>query len=287
MALGINTIFSDPIMLDRMSVSASYSPDTNLPSEERPHISVDYRHTVVSNSPLAGSWHGAARLNYANFYDLFGPTKQSLKGNWFILGLRQVTALRQTARTGSRTRDSITTRTSTGLPRYQNVPVTFDKLTTFEADLAYSHIRKSLGHVDDEKGFKWRMIARGDYVDGDTIPKFFGNFDFGFALPWRNSSIWLRSSAGVAIGDPLDEFANFFFGGFGNNYVDSGEIKRYRHEYALPGFELNEIFGRNFASAMIEINLPPIRFRRVGTPGFFLSWARPAIFATALTDQSR
>lgn len=281
-ALGINTIFSDPIMLDRMSVSASYSPDTDLPSEERPHISVDYRHMVVSASPLAGSWHGAARLNYANFYDLFGPTKQSLKGNWFILGFDK-SLLYDKPRELDLGLELNHYSNLDRLPRYQNVPVTFDKLTTFEADLAYSHIRKSLGHVDDEKGFKWRMIARGDHVDGDTIPKFFGNFDFGFALPWRNSSIWLRSSAGAAIGDPLDEFANFFFGGFGNNYVDSGEIKRYRREYALPGFELNEIFGRNFVRSMLEINLPPIRFRRVGTPGFYLTWARPAIFATALT----
>jgi hypothetical protein len=34
---------------------------------------------------------------------------------------------------------------------------------------------------------------------------------------------------------------------------------------------------------MLEWNLPPVRFRRVGTPGFFLSWARPALFVTALS----
>jgi hypothetical protein len=33
---------------------------------------------------------------------------------------------------------------------------------------------------------------------------------------------------------------------------------------------------------MLEWNLPPIRFRRVGKPGFYLTWARPAVFATAL-----
>jgi len=105
-------------------------------------------------------------------------------------------------------------------------------------------------------------------------------------LWWKHSSIWFRNSAGLAIGDELDEFANFFFGGFGNNYVDSGEVKRYRREYAMPGFELNEIFGRNFYRSMIEFNLPPIRFRRVGTPGFYLSWARPALFATALVTNN-
>jgi hypothetical protein len=33
---------------------------------------------------------------------------------------------------------------------------------------------------------------------------------------------------------------------------------------------------------MLEWNLPPVRFERVGTPGFYLSWARPALFATSL-----
>jgi len=130
------------------------------------------------------------------------------------------------------------------------------------------------------------MIADADYVNGDTIPKFFGNFDFGIPLWWKHSSIWFRNSAGVAFGEPLDEFANFFFGGFGNNYVDRGDIKRYRKEYAMPGFELNEIFGRNFYRSMVELNLPPVRFRRVGTPGFYLSWARPAVFATALVTNN-
>ena len=50
----------------------------------------------------------------------------------------------------------------------------------------------------------------------------------------------------------------------------------------MPGFELNEIPGRNFYRGMIEWNLPPIRFRRVGTPSFYLTWARPALFGSHL-----
>ena len=33
---------------------------------------------------------------------------------------------------------------------------------------------------------------------------------------------------------------------------------------------------------MVEWNLPPLRFRRAGTPGFYLTWARPALFASTL-----
>ena len=68
----------------------------------------------------------------------------------------------------------------------------------------------------------------------------------------------------------------------GNNYVDRGSVKRYREYYAMPGFELNEIGGRNFARTMIEWNLPPVRFERVGRPGFFFSWARTSFFASHL-----
>ena len=33
---------------------------------------------------------------------------------------------------------------------------------------------------------------------------------------------------------------------------------------------------------MAEWNLPPLRFRHVGKPGFYLTWARTAVFASGL-----
>ena len=33
---------------------------------------------------------------------------------------------------------------------------------------------------------------------------------------------------------------------------------------------------------MLDWNLPPIRFRRVGTQAFYLTWARAALFTTGL-----
>ncbi len=280
-AAGVNFTFSDPILFDRLEFSASYSPDSALPSNERLHLSLDYSHVVASATPLAGTWHAGARYNFADFYDLFGPTKQGLRGNWFYVGYDRTLIYDEPRRLKFRT-ELNTYSNLDRLPRFQNIDATFDELTTLEIDLNYEHIRSSLGNVDDEKGFKWRLLGAASYVDGDTIPKYIGNFDFGFPLRWGHSSLWFRNSAGVAFGDRSDEFANFFFGGFGNNYVDSGEIKRYRQEYAMPGFELDQISGRNFFRSMIELNLPPVRFDRVGTPGFYLSWARPAIFTTAL-----
>ena len=281
-SLGMNFNIADELRLDSLTISTAYSTDSDLPSEERHNVSIVYKHNVISASPLSGSWTFAAKRNNADFYDLFGPTKRSRKGNQFSVGYDK-TLIADDPR---RLRVSVSANHYSDmdtLPRYQNIPVTFDTLSTLDADLLYSNLRASLGAVDDEKGFSWYLGTNVSHVDSDTIPKIGTGFDFGFALPWKHSSIWLRNAVGAAFGEPNDEFANFFFGGFGNNYVDRGEVKRYREYYAMPGFELNAIPGRNFHRAMLEWNLPPIRFSRVGTANFFLSWARPSVFYTALT----
>ena len=281
-SLGMRFNFSDALRLDTLSFSAGYSLDGELPSKERPNLSIEYKHTVLSASPLAGTWHLGAHLNSADFYDLFGPTKQSRKGQRYEVGYEK-TLIYDAPRRMNFSAELSHHRDMDALPRYQNIPVTFDQLTTLYADLEYANVRRSLGAVDDEKGFRWAVAATTNYVDSDTIPKIGAEFDFGFALPWRHSSIWFRNAAGGAFGEPDDEFANFFFGGFGNNYVDSGSIKRYRKYYAFPGFDLNAIPGRNFYRNMIEWNLPPIRFKRAGHARFYLAYARPAIFASAIT----
>ncbi|MDH3303664.1 MAG: hypothetical protein OEM50_03195 [Gammaproteobacteria bacterium] len=281
-ALGLNVSFSDPIMFDTLNIKASYSLDSDLPSNELMHASIDYRHVVADATALSGVWSVGFRHNYADFYDLAGPTERSRKGNRFSVGYEK-SLIYDEPRLLDLSAELNHYTNLDSLPRYQNVPASLDELSTLSVDLNYSNRRRSLGAVDYEKGFNWRLATTVDHVDGDTIPKVVAGFDFGLALPWKHSSIWLRNSAGAAFGEPDDEFANFFFGGFGNNYVDRGSIKRYREFYAMPGFELNQVPGRNFHRAMLEWNLPPIRFKRVGTPGFYLSWARPAVFVSALT----
>lgn len=281
-SLGLKMNFSDPIRLDMLSIGAAYSLDSDLPSEERPNIQIDYRHAVIRNTPLSGTWRLGASLNRADFYDLFGPTKQSRKGQRYYAGYEKTLLYDEPRRLEFDTELNHYIDID-ALPRYQDIPASIDKLTTFDARLGYSHTRESLGSVTEEKGVQWNIATSVNYVDNDTIPKLAGNFDFGFALPIKNSSIWFRNAAGAAFGDQLDEFANFFFGGFGNNYVDRGEIQRYRKWYAFPGFDLNAIPGRNFYRGMIEWNLPPIRFKRAGTPRFYLAHIRPAIFASSIT----
>jgi hypothetical protein len=174
------------------------------------------------------------------------------------------------------------------LPDYQNVSSGFTRLTTASAGLYFTDVRRSLGGVDDEKGLRATGVLSASLARRRTTPQLRGNVDAGYALPWAHSSIWSRTALGAASGDRSNPLANFYFGGFGNNRIDDGEVKRYRDYDAMPGFRLNEIAGLSFVRQMVEWNLPPLVFESAGVPGFHATWLRPAVFGSALwTDPGR
>ena len=267
--------FSDPMGFDSLTLTVSHSPDNDLPSDERNHVEFQYQHL---------GWNLHASHNDADFYDLFGPTKRSRRGNAVGLGYQQALIFDK-PRELDWTLDLTNYTNLERLPDAQNVAVQFDTLLTLKTGLQFSYVLNSLGAVDDEKGVRWELAAEANHVNDETVPRYRGGLDFGLPLGPAHSTVWLLNAAGVADGDragPFSDFAKFYFGGFGNNYVDDGEVKRYRKHYAFPGFELNALGGRSFAKSTLEWNLPPVVFDRIGTPGFYLAWARPALFAGVL-----
>jgi hypothetical protein len=280
-AIGARLNLSDRLQLNRASLSVSYSPWGSLGATERLHVRADYERY---------DWKARASWNNADFYDLFGPTKVGRKGYDVTLG-RTTTLLYDQPKLLTLSLEATAAGNLDRLPEFQNVAVDVDRLYSAKAELTYSDVRSSLGHVDDEKGQLASAAAYADYVNARTFLRIFGHYDAGTALPLGHASIWLRTAAGFSPQPAAQPFANFFFGGFGNNRIDHGAIKRYREYYAFPGAALNEIGGRNFVRSLVELALPPVRFSRVGTPGFYLSFLRPAIFAgglaTNLDDRAR
>jgi hypothetical protein len=271
-AFGVRLNFADRLGITDLNISASYTPHRGLPQNERPHLRVKYRY---------GLWRIAATYNGADFYDLFGPTKVSRKGYSLALQYRG-SLLREGPRSLGYTLRAAGYGGLERLPDFQNIQASFDKLLTMSAVLDYKDVRASLGAVDQEKGLRWQLTSSSNYVRSKFYPRVYSNFDYGFLLPISHSPIWLRSSAGYSFGDREEPFANFYFGGFGNNWVDYLQIKRYREQYSFPGVELNAIGGTNYARLMIEWVLPPIRFRRFGFPSFYLRWARLSFFSSGI-----
>ncbi len=222
-------------------------------------------------------WH-----NGANFYDLFGPTKRSRKGDAFLGEYEKALIYDDPRRLDLAIAAAYFTGLDT-LPVNQNVPSEFerDRLGPDRSSITPTPAARRAPWTM-KRAIRWELAANVDRAGGDTVSRLRGGLDFGFALPLGNSSVWLYNAAGVANGNRDNSLASFYFGGFGNNYVDDGEVKRYREFDSFPGFEIDELAGRSFGKSVLELNLPPLRFEEVGSPGFFLGRARPALFVGAL-----
>jgi hypothetical protein len=270
--LGYRFNFEDPILFANFSLVAAYTPTGKLPGEERTHF--DLRGEYLG-------WHGELAWNKSDFYDLFGPTKRSRKGSEVKFGYDWLLIYDEPRKLNLLMDGAYYDRIDT-LPNAQNVTTPFTRLVSAEVALKFTDLRRSIGAVDDEKGLAWSLLAQANYANDAIVPQYRGTFDIGLPLPLAHSSVWLRSAAGLARGARNDPLANFYFGGFGNNYVDRGTVQRYQEYRSLPGFGIDEVSAQSFLRELVEWHVPPVVFESLGTPAFYLTWLRPSVFAIGL-----
>jgi len=276
-AVGLRFNFSDPILLHNMDLTVSYTPGGHLPSNERFHLTFNHRFW---------EWTIHASYNGGDFYDLFGPTKVTRRGYSASIQYKKY-IIYDDPRTMDYTLKLAGYGNLERLPDFQNIVAPVDKFYTLRGVLTYKHFNRSIGAVDDEKGILWQLLSRNNYVQKRFLPRVSTNLDYGIALPWNHSSVWLRSSAGYSFGKNDEAFAKFYFGGFGNNWVDYQKARRYRDDYSFPGVELNALEATRYGKVLLEWTLPPIRFRNFGSPGLYSNWARLAFFSSGITTRSQ
>ncbi|HEX2624925.1 MAG TPA: hypothetical protein VHM21_06705, partial [Sphingomicrobium sp.] len=267
--------FEDPLQFKQLSGTFSVSPFGHHKFNERLHADIEYK-TLAWNLRY---WH-----NDADIYDLAGPVERSRKGDAIIVGYNKTKIYdppRQLDLFGS----AAAYFGLKQLPAAQNI-LSPKNIQTVEAGAKYTNTVKSLGGVDHEKGVAARVVAGVDHADGGLFPHVTGGVDFGVPLPIPNSSAWIYAHGGIVGGDADSPLGALYFGSFRNNYVDNRPEKRYRELESFPGFEIDQIAARRFAKLTGEINLPPLRFAEVGTPAFYLSYARPALFAGTMLERA-
>jgi len=270
-ALGWHVRLEDPLQYNVLSANVAYSPAGDLDTGQQFHGDVYFR-TL--------EWHFTYWHNNADFYDLFGPTDHSRKGDALLVGYRKILTYDPPRQFDFTTDAEIYTGLDT-LPGAQNI-ASPPSIATLKFGLNYTNIDQSLGAVDFEAGYRGTGQLLASYAKNEFIGQLRGGFDFGFALPWNHASLWLYNAAGVSLGDRANALDYYYLGAFGNNFVDDGEVKRYRNYDSFPGFKINQVSASNFVKSVLEFNLPPIRFDDVGTSAFYLSSMRPAIFAGVL-----
>jgi hypothetical protein len=268
---GVRFDFGDSLGLSHITTTLSYSPGPQA-RRDRFHLDVEAKYW---------EWMLSGYFNRADFYDLFGPTKVGRRG-FGLVGEKKKSLIHDPGRTLDLTLNLAGYSGLDRLPEYQNVTATHTKFVGATAGLSYSNMQKSLGAIEDESGVQWDVNGQVNATFPELFPQVWGEYARGFLLPLRNSSLWIRSSAGGAFGAASDPFANFYFGAFGNNWVDKGNISRYREYYSFPGVAIDQIGANSFAKGMAEWDLTPLHFRDLGTTKLYSNWARLALFTGGL-----
>ncbi len=271
-AYGLRLNLSEPLFLHRIDVTGSYTPNSSVPVGERFHAAFNYDFW---------EWGIHGTYNRADFYDLFGPTRTSRKGYSLRADYKNFWTFEEPER--------MELSASLGgywglerLPEYQNIAVTSDKFYSLDGTMTYSLVQKSLGAVDDESGIEWKIASINRFVQRTLYPRVYCTLALGTLLPIDHSSVWIRGALGYSPGNRSEPLSNFYFGGFGNNWVDHREIRRYREYYAFPGTELNALPGTNFGKLLVEWVLPPVRFRRLGGEALYCNWLQCAVFSNGI-----
>ena len=274
-SFGIKAKFIDKLFLNILDLNLSYSYNELIPQKERLHFHLKYNYW---------NWEFNATWNKTDFYDLFGPTKRSREGGMFGIKYKDYLLPNRKPETLDFDISASYYFDLKTMPMYQNVAVNADRLIASAFKINYHILRKSLGAIEEESGFDIAFHLSDEYVDNSNFFKVFGSAAFGQLLPIRNSSVWLRLFAGKSFGDSGNPFDYFYFGGFGNNYLDNNSVQRYREMMSFTGTEINSISGNSFTKATLEWNLPPYRFLNFGFLPAYFTYARLSLFASALNN---
>ena len=273
--LGYHVAFYDPLSLFSINLVVGASPWSHNDWKNRFHASADIKYY---------NWQLSAAWNPTSFYDLFGPRRISRKGYNISLSYnrRNMLQLPFSTEWGA----SIAHYGAMdALPLYQDIEIR-NEVTSFQTATAYFNVGKSLasmGAVAAEQGYSV-LVSGYTYLAGG---KFFPSLDIAGNVGWllpvgQHNSFWLKTCAGQSFGDSGSVFGNSYFGGFRNNYVDNGEVNRYRSLNSMPGARIDQIKAHNYAKFTGEINFCPIRFNNFGALQFYPNYIQFNLFANDL-----
>ncbi|MGD8425080.1 MAG: hypothetical protein PVH13_07540, partial [Gammaproteobacteria bacterium] len=140
---GVHANFSDKVGFDRIGLTASVTPTKS--SNEQLHMYAKWRHQRLDQF-LPGAFTVELKYNYADFYDIFGPTEIAKKGYSGEVTYDRTLIYDEPRKMNLKIRGGYFGNLDE-VPYAQDVDATFDSFANGSARLDYSHVRQSLGAV--------------------------------------------------------------------------------------------------------------------------------------------
>ncbi|NIV71894.1 hypothetical protein GWN26_05645, partial [Candidatus Saccharibacteria bacterium] len=252
-ATGIFTHLSDPLFIHDLTVEAAVTPKRDNPAQPRFHIKGQYK--------FKQRYRLGVEHNAPNFYDLVNERKRGMIGNKFTLGHTHFWKYDIPHKIKQKSEIAM----YTGIEAINDnlVRVSRPDFAVLQSSVNSDNVRRSIGNVDDESGPRWTVTGMFFGVEPFDHFEFVGGVhsEFGYFTPWAwpHNILHIKLSGGYRYTKDDLSIGKFYFGGFGNRYLDKGSVKQYRKVFRFPGIPIYSLPGERFVKGMFEHTLPPIR----------------------------
>ena len=251
--LGVYAHLSDPLYVHDLTLEVGFSPRRQNALTPNFHL--------ISKYQFKRRYRVGVEHNAPNFYDLVNSRKRGMIGNRFTLGhtkfwkydiphkIKQISEIAF----------------YTGIIAINDnlVKVTRPDFIVLQSGLTSSNVRRSIGSVDYESGDQWAITGMFFGVEPrslQTVGGFHAAYDRYFTWGFPHNSLHLKISAGWRHTKANLAIGKFYFGGFGNRYLETVPVKQYRKVFRFPGIPIYNLPTDRFLKIMVEHNLPPLRF---------------------------
>ncbi len=261
---GFFTHISDPLINHDIKMEVGYSPITKIKGIPKFHIKVEYDYKKKFMFKL--------QHNAPDFYDLFNERKRGIIGTKITLGNKHFWIYDNPYKLEQNTEIAV----------YSGVEFILDNLVKVsepdfmvaQTELKSKYLRRTIGSSDYESGNQFSITFRA-FGSNPREPQYaaqiYSEWDHYSLVFWKHNVFHFKIAAGYHHDNKNLIQSRFYFGGFGNRYVENEKVKQYRKVFRFPGIPIYSLSTDRFVKIIFENNLPPIRFGSLGVGAHFIN----------------
>ncbi len=276
---GFYTHIADPLSYHDLTMEFGISPLKNDAGLPRYHFRGKYQ--------FKKEIEVGYDYNASDFYDLFNDRKRGMIGTKVTLADNYYWVYDNPLKVKQKTEIDY----YGGIKSMNDnlIKVSQSDFTVAQTNLNSKNLRRSIGSVDYEAGNEFNLTVLGFGAGSRKLQlagEAYGEWDNYSTFLFPHNIFHLKLAAGyVQKNNNLDQ-AHFYFGGFGNRYLEDAPVKQYRDVLRFPGIPIYSLLSDKFAKLLIEENFPPVRFDDVRIGEHFLNYIDMSIYSENLFTKS-
>ena len=276
--IGFYSHLGDPNFIHDIKVDVTYSPKFTNKLIPRFHFDIKYQYKL--------EWLLRYQHNASNFFDLVNKLKRSTIQKKITIQNTHYWLYDEPHKI--KHVNDLSAYFDAQYINDNTIRIYKPNFIVYQSVFESSNLRRSIGSIDAEKGVKWGFTIMTYHVD----PKNFqhvggvhGECAIYTTWGWPHNTVHFKVDAGIRHTRNTMAIGWFYFGGFGNRYLENEDVNQFRKTFRFPGIPIYDLPANRFLKTLIEQKLPPLRFGNAYIQHHCLNYTDLSVFTQALATK--